>query len=101
MSQFVTLANSLKELGATVVVVAASVWFAFKFLPVHMKQQGEIEEILRNNTAVIQNCTEALRMVTAHSDDAKEVLVRYEKKLEEIMRSQHELALEIKSSRRG
>ena len=101
MSQFVTLANSLKELGVTVVVIAASLWFAYRFVPSQSKMQGEIEEILRNNTAVIENCTEALRMVSANNGDTKEVLTRYEKRLEEIQKAQGEIRLEIRGGRRS
>ena len=101
MSQFVTLANNLKELGITVVVMAVSLYYLFKFFPLQLKQQGELEEILRNNRATIEACTEALRMVTAHGNDTKEVLVRCEGQLEEILKRQNEIMLELRAKRRG
>lgn len=101
MSQFVTLANSLKELGSTIIIVAASLWFAYHYLPKQMKQQGEVEEILRNSTATIEACTEALRMVTAHNGDTKEILSRCETKLEEILKRQTEITLELRGKRRS
>lgn len=101
MSQFVTLANSIKEMGITVVVVAVSLYFAYRYLPKSMKQQGELEEILRNNRATIEACTEALRMVTTHGNDTKEILTRCETKLEEILKRQTEITLELRSKRRS
>ena len=101
MSQFVTLANNIKELGVTVVVLAAIVWASLRFFPKQLKQQGELEEILRNNRATIEACTEALRMVTARGNDTKEVLVRCESKLEEILKHQNEIMLELRGRRRN
>lgn len=101
MSQFVTLANTLTELGSSILIVAASVWFAFKYLPIQMKQQGEVEEILRNNTAVVENCTEVLRMVSVKDGDTKEVLQRCESRLEEILKRQNEIVMELRVGRKN
>lgn len=100
MTQFMAMADRLKELGATVVLVTASVWFAFKYLPVQMKKQGEVEEILRNNTALIESCTEVLRVAASKDASANEVLHRCESKLEEILLHQNNIAQELRDMRR-
>ena len=93
MSQFITLANNLREIGSSILIVTASIWFAFKYLPIQMKKQGEIEEILRNNTAVIENCTEVLRMVSLKNDRVQETLLRCEEGIDEV--KIHQTCIEV------
>lgn len=81
MSDFLTIAETVKELGSTILIVAASVWLLAKFLPNQMKQQGETQEVIRNNSAVIEACTEVLRMQSVKDEELKASLQRMEEEL--------------------
>lgn len=81
MSDYLTLAQTVKELGSTVLIVAAAIWILAKYLPSQMRQQGETNEVLRHTAAVIENNTEVLRMTSVKSDELKQALERMEEEL--------------------
>ena len=91
MSELLTLAERLKELGSSALIIGAAVWFAFKYLPDHTRRQGELNEIVKNNSAVIENCTTVLKMVAVKDDSIKESLDRIEKHVGEIGLDVHDL----------
>lgn len=91
MSEFLSFAERLKDLGTTVLVVGAAIFFAFKYLPGLMRQQGETTEVIRNNSVTIENCTEVMRMVTARDAETRESLDRIEKHVDEIKLDIHDI----------
>lgn len=91
MSEFLSFAERLKDLGSTVLIVGAAIFFSFKYLPSLMKQQGTAEEIIRHSSAVIQNNTEVLRVVTARDAETRESLDRIEKRIDEIKLDVHDI----------
>ena len=82
MSEFLTFANHVKELGSTVLVVAAAVWILAKYIPAQMRQQGETIETIRHNSSVIHDCTEALKLVSGSDEDMRATLTRMEDRME-------------------
>lgn len=91
MGEFLTFAERAKELGSTILIVGAALFFAFKYLPNMMKQQGTTDEVIRNNSAAIQNNTEVLRMVTARDAETRESLERIEKRVDKINLNVHDI----------
>lgn len=91
MSEFLGFAERIKDLGATVLIIGAAVFFAFKHLPSLMRQQGETTEAIKNNSAVIENNTQVLRMVTARDTETRESLDRIEKHVDEIRLDIHDI----------
>lgn len=81
MSDLLTLAQTVKELGSTVLVVAAAIWILAKYLPSQMRQQGETNEVLRHTAAVINNNTKVLELVSVKDDELKQTLERIEEEL--------------------
>ena len=81
MSEFLTFANHIKELGSTVLVVAAAVWILAKYIPAQMRQQGETIEAIRHNSSVIHDCTEALKLVSGSDEDMRATLARMEDRM--------------------
>lgn len=91
MSEFLTFAERLKDLGSTILIVGAAIFFAFKHLPGLMKQQGTTEEVIRNCTATIENNTQLLRVVTARDEETRDSLNRIEKRVDEINIDVHDI----------
>lgn len=96
MSEILTLSKYVKDLGSTVLIVGASIWLLTKFIPNQMKMQGETNEIIRNNSAVIENCTEVLRMVSVKDKEIQETLSRIEDNIRETNRDLHNLKHQLK-----
>lgn len=91
MSEFLSFAERLKDLGSTVLIVGAAIFFSFKYLPNLMKQQGTTEEVIRNCTATIDNNTEVLRVVTTRDAETRESLEHIGKRIEEINLDVHDI----------
>lgn len=86
MSEFLSFAERLKDLGATVLIVGASIFFLFRYMPVLARRQGELNEIIKNNSAVIEACSTVLKMVAVKDKAIEESLERIEKHVNEIGR---------------
>lgn len=91
MSEFLSFAERLKDLGSTVLIVGAAIFLTFRYLPSLMKQQGVTDEVIRNCTATIANNTETLRVVTARDAETRESLDRIEKHIDEIKLDVHDI----------
>ncbi len=91
MSEFLSFAERLKDVGATVLIVGVAVFFLVKYMPGFMKQQGTLEEVIRHSSTVINNCTEAMRMVTARDEETRDSLNRIEKRVDEINLDVHDI----------
>ena len=84
MSEFLSFAERLKDVGVTVLVIGLAVFFLIKYMPNLMKQQGTLEEVVRHSANVIENNTELLRLVTARDEETRESLDRIEKRVDDI-----------------
>ena len=59
MSEFLSFAERLKDVGVTVIVIGLAVFFLVKYMPSMMKQQGTLEEVIKHSSTVISNNTVA------------------------------------------
>lgn len=84
MSEFLSFAERIKDVGATVLIIGLAVFFLIKYMPSLMKQQGTLEEVVRHSANVIENNTELLRLVTARDEETRESLDRIEKRVDDI-----------------
>ena len=91
MSEFLSFAERLKDVGVTVVVIGLAVFFLVKYMPGIMKQQGVLEEVIAHSSRVIENCTEAMRMVSARDEETRDALSRIEKRVDEINLDVHDI----------
>ncbi len=91
MSEFLSFAERLKDVGVTVVVIGLAVFFLIKYMPGIMKQQGVLEEVISHSSRVIENCTEAMRMVSARDEETRDALNRIEKRVDEINLDVHDI----------
>lgn len=91
MSEFLSFAERIKDVGATVLVTGLSVFFLVKYMPGLMKQQGTLEEVIKHSSRVIENCTEAMRLVAARDEETRDSLDRIEKRVDEINLDVHEI----------
>lgn len=94
MSEFLSFVERASDLSATVLIVGASIFFAYKYLPGQMKQQGTTEEVIKNNSVVIQNNNELLRIVTARDAETRDSLDRIERRVDDIGLDVHDIRLE-------
>ena len=81
MSEFLKLAETVKELGSTILIVAASLWLLTKYVPGQMRQQGEVAVLLRDTSAALERCTAVLHDVSAKDEDIRQSLQRIEEEL--------------------
>ena len=93
MSEFISFAERLKDLGSTVLIVGVAIFFMFKYLPVLARRQGELNEIIKNNSAVIEACSTVLKMVAVKDEAIEESLERIEKHVNEIGLDVHDLKM--------
>ena len=91
MSEFLSFAERLKDVGVTIIVIGLAVFFLIKYMPGMVKQQGTLEEVIRNCSATIDNNTEVLRLVTARDAETRESLDRIEKRVDEINLDVHDI----------
>ena len=91
MSEFLSFAERIKEVGVTVIVIGLAVFFLIRYMPGMAKQQGTLEEVIRNCSATISNNTEVLRLVTARDAETRESLDRIEKRVDEINLDVHDI----------
>ena len=84
MSEFLSFAERLKDVGVTVVIIGLAVFFLIKYMPSLMKQQGTLEEVIKHSARVVENNTETLRLVTARDAETRDTLNRIEKRVEGI-----------------
>ena len=91
MSEFLSFAERLKDVGITVIVVGLAVFFLIKYMPSLMKQQGTLEEVIKHSARVVENNTETLRLVTARDAETRDTLNRIEKRVDDINSDVHEI----------
>lgn len=91
MSEFASFLERAKDMSPTILVAGFAVFFLVKYLPGLMRQQGTTDEVIRNNTACINNNTEVLRLVTARDAETRDSLERIEKRVDEINTDVHEI----------
>ena len=91
MSEFLSFAERIKDVGVTVVVIGLAAFFLVKYLPDLMRRQGTTDEVIRNCTATIDNCTEVMRLVTVRDEETRDSLERIEKRVDEINIDVHEI----------
>ena len=91
MSEFLSFAERLKDVGVTVIVVGLAVFFLIKYMPSLMKQQGTLEEVIKHSARVVENNTETLRLVTARDAETRDTLNRIEKRVDDINSDVHEI----------
>lgn len=91
MNELLSFANYAKELGSTVLIVAAATWILVKYIPAQMRQQGETIEAIRHNSSVIHDCTEALKLVSGNDDNLEKTLSRMEDRMGSIELDIHDL----------
>jgi len=91
MSEFLSFAERIKDVGATVVVIGLAAFFLVKYMPGVMKQQGTLEEVIKHSSRVIENCTEAMRLVSARDEETRESLNRIEKRVDDINIDVHDI----------
>lgn len=91
MSELASFLERAKDLSPTILIVGVALFFLVKYMPGMMRQQGMTDEVIRNNTAVISNNTEVLRLVTARDAETRESLDRIEKRVDEINLDVHDI----------
>ena len=100
MSEFLSFAERIKDVGATVVVIGLAAFFLVKYMPGVMKQQGTLEEVIKHSSRVIENCTEAMRLVSARDEETRESLSRIEKRVDDINLDVHDIKASQQHHRR-
>lgn len=100
MSEFLSFAERIKDVGVTVVVIGLAVFFLVKYMPGLVRQQGVLEEALKHSSQVISNNTEALRLVTARDAETRESLSRIEKRVDDINLDVHDIRTAQQHQRR-
>ena len=93
MSEFLSFAERLKDVGVTVVVIGLAVFFLIKYMPSLVRQQGTLEEVIKHSSRVIENCTEAMRLVSARDEETRESLSRIEKRVDDINIDVHDIKI--------
>lgn len=91
MSELASFLERAKDLSPTILIVGVAVFFLIKYMPNLMKQQGMTDEVIRHSSRVIENCTEAMRMVTARDEETRDSLTRIEKRVDEINLDVHDI----------
>ena len=91
MSEFLSFAERLSDVGVTVVVIGLAVFFLIKYVPDILKRQGMTDEVIRHSSEVIANNTEVLRLVTARDEETRDSLSRIEKRVDEINLDVHDI----------
>ena len=100
MSELASFLERAKDISPTILIVGVAMFFLIKYMPNLMKQQGVTDEVIRNNTAVINNNTEVLRLVTARDAETRESLDRIEKRVDEINLDVHDIRTTQQNQRR-
>lgn len=100
MSEFASFLDRAKDISPTVLIVGVAVFILLKYIPSLMRQQGMTDEVIRNNTACINNNTEVLRLVTARDAETRESLDRIEKRVDEINLDVHDIRTTQQHQRR-
>ena len=95
-----SFAERVKELGATVLILGLATFFVVKYMPNLMKQQGTLEEVIKHSARVIENCTEAMRMVSSRDEETRDSLNRIEKRVDDINLDVHEIKANQQQNRR-
>lgn len=91
MSEFLSFAERLKDVGVTALVIGLAAFFLVKYMPSLARQQGALEEVIRHSSRVIANNTEVLRLVTARDGETRDSLDRIEKRVDEINLDVHDI----------
>ena len=91
MSEFLSFAERLKDVGVTVLVIGVAVFFLVKYAPGFFKQQGILEEVISHSSRVIANNNELLRLVMARDGETRDSLERIEKRVDEINLDVHDI----------
>ena len=100
MSELASFLERAKDISPTILIVGVAMFFLINYMPNLMKQQGVTDEVIRNNTAVINNNTEVLRLVTARDAETRESLDRIEKRVDEINLDVHDIRTTQQNQRR-
>lgn len=101
MSEFLKIAETVKDLGSTILIVAAAIWLLAKYLPDQKEQQGETQEVIRNNSAVINNCTKVLELVSVKDAEIKEALERVEEDTSRALRDVKYIRIQLDQMERN
>ena len=99
MSEFIAIAEATGKLGSSGLIVAASIWLLAKYLPGQMRQQGETKEVIRNNSAVIENCTEVLKLVSVKNEELEQSLQRMGEELSRLEEALNRTSMDARSTR--
>lgn len=91
MSEFLSFAERLKDVGVSVAVIGLAAFFLIKYMPSLMKQQGTLEEVIKHSARVVENNTETLRLVIARDAETRDALNRIEKRVDEINLDVHDI----------
>ena len=93
MSEFLSFAERIKDVGVTVIVIGLAAFFLIKYMPNLVRQQGTLEEVIKHSSRVIENCTEAMRLVSARDEETRESLSRIEKRVDDINIDVHDIKI--------
>lgn len=100
MSEFLSFAERIKDVGATVLILGLGAFFLVKYAPSFFKQQGILEEVISHSSRVIANNNELLRLVMARDGETRDSLERIEKRVDEINLNVHDIRTTQQHQRR-